>query len=1524
MCDLLPYEENKEKLTKKPCSRRKFKDAVWQIENDSDLSSVPSMSMPQQKEKRSEVGKSTTPKMTPPSVGKNSRGSKRKIAESSGETPVKKRTTTLLDMCGEGEDGDLGVENPLPQSKDRTRGGKRGRGSLTSDTNQAARISRKTPKDNSVSKRQSSKSKPLGDQSSSIPPGGCVGGGVTTPKTSKTYISSRTRSSVKSVGVKVQLPAKTEECAHINFDKCEPSAKESLPETVKDGAVSPAAVKRTPDSPHVTPPSAESAKLLVAPEKSSTDLSSVKVESEKFLTQAPGQDPGSGDKNAKSAVKEMADDDADSASFPPDASARAENQQHPTSVDLTTTPPHPVRPPSQFQPLHHNNNNQSNQFGASQQQFSPSVLTTPTSSSLVPLHLDELPGSAAVDAVLSANDHAMFELDSDFISLLDQVPDTMIWGAPIGAKLEKGGGVFSTGVFDMPSADIGRVGGAIVGGVFGGSGKESGVESRENVVSAEVQGVGIDASIVDNPAAVGVATPPVGDPAAMGVATPPVSDPAPVGVAIPTVVDDPLMGDVAVKKAAPSSDESSVVGVAEGGGIKEVGTEEGEVESKDVITEVEDKGAMEVEGKAEDVKPEVEDKGAMEVEGKAEDVMPEVEDKGAMEVEGKADEVKDKGAMEVEGKADEVEDKGAMEVEGKAEDVIPEVEDKGTMEVEGKAEDVMPEVEDKGAMEVEGKAEDVMPEVEDKGAMEVEGKAEDVMLEVEDKGTMEVEGKVEDVIEDKGIGVKTGVPQMGSEEVTKEIEENSTSLEQRTLRSHHIVQSAQIAPTSPLNTCQSPPPVTCRKSPRQHKTPPPATQKTPPPSTRKTPPPSTRKTPPPSTRKTPPPATRKTPPPSTRKTPPPATRKTPPPATRKTPPPATRKTPPPSTRKTPPPAARKYSARAASARRKTTPPVSQDVPSTRTRASAVRKTPPPAKRVPTVRAHKTPPPSTRKSTSRLSAQRKTPPPAKRKYSARISTSHKVSSHPHPISPPPSPVATPISSPAAHHKTPKSPPTKIHTDSRPKVADLAEKTKPADLASGQVRRSLRTRSRAVCSPDLQDPSPPKRPRIDESADCKPDCKPVLDTDDGGGGGGAATPPKPANSSGVLTRSRERAVSKPPVEETTDGHDSAVTPCRESVHADATENRSVEMESPRNETKVSDEGEVKRAGGKTKGLGKAETKATPKGVSQGPRAGDEKEAKPVTRRRLSTRELVKPVGKLVKEEKGDDDGDELSELDPAAKRLKTDSKARRAGGRGTGRTVTPRSVYSTRRKGRPVIADTATPQEESKVDEQEPTVDITTVSGKASIGDKAESVGVAEIKVADVAIVESVESAANSAASTGKEGLNIAAAKGSTAGGVDTTIDGVGKKVSRNDPKKKGSKVSNAEGTVEKKGLPTVSDVGNKELKVADAARANEKQTTAKSVEQPQTAMAQTTVTSPDTVDRDAGSGETGLSGGDSGRGDSTSVEQRPSGKPEGVVGVASSTQGPECKENGIPNVLYEDMMNSNRPPPILPTRTGTHM
>ncbi len=79
---------------------------------------------------------------------------------------------------------------------------------------------------------------------------------------------------------------------------------------------------------------------------------------------------------------------------------------------------------------------------------------------MTPMMFDEFSGSAAVEAVLSGGDHAMFELDSDIISLLNEVPDTMwenaMGGGGVlkgvegtsGGEGRKGGDVFSRGVFE--------------------------------------------------------------------------------------------------------------------------------------------------------------------------------------------------------------------------------------------------------------------------------------------------------------------------------------------------------------------------------------------------------------------------------------------------------------------------------------------------------------------------------------------------------------------------------------------------------------------------------------------------------------------------------------------------------------------------------------------------------------------------------------------------------------------------------------------------------------------------------------------------------------------------------------------------------------------------------------------------------------------------------------------------------------------------------------------------------------------
>ena len=88
------------------------------------------------------------------------------------------------------------------------------------------------------------------------------------------------------------------------------------------------------------------------------------------------------------------------------------------------------------------------------------MLTTP--SSLLPL---DLSGSDAVEAALSATDHAMFELDSDIISLLSEVPDTMMWESPVGGggappSSSSGGRAPSTGGVAAVEGVEGDVGGA--------------------------------------------------------------------------------------------------------------------------------------------------------------------------------------------------------------------------------------------------------------------------------------------------------------------------------------------------------------------------------------------------------------------------------------------------------------------------------------------------------------------------------------------------------------------------------------------------------------------------------------------------------------------------------------------------------------------------------------------------------------------------------------------------------------------------------------------------------------------------------------------------------------------------------------------------------------------------------------------------------------------------------------------------------------------------------------------------------
>ena len=62
---------------------------------------------------------------------------------------------------------------------------------------------------------------------------------------------------------------------------------------------------------------------------------------------------------------------------------------------------------------------------------SSSNVLCPTSVGQAPLQFNPLPESTSVEAVLSGIDHTMFDFDSDIISLLDEVPDTIAWDTPL-------------------------------------------------------------------------------------------------------------------------------------------------------------------------------------------------------------------------------------------------------------------------------------------------------------------------------------------------------------------------------------------------------------------------------------------------------------------------------------------------------------------------------------------------------------------------------------------------------------------------------------------------------------------------------------------------------------------------------------------------------------------------------------------------------------------------------------------------------------------------------------------------------------------------------------------------------------------------------------------------------------------------------------------------------------------------------------------------------------------------------------
>ena len=169
---------------------------------------------------------------------------------------------------------------------------------------------------------------------------------------------------------------------------------------------------------------------------------------------------------------------------------------------FNTVPPHPVFLPNSARQLEPVPQASEASIQAKQVAQKPSVILSDVSSeqghmmaspSLMSVQFDH---NAAVEAALQADNHAMFELDSDIISLLDQVPDTIPWGTPLTGNINdvtEGNRVLMGG--SMEEVEGSQMGGSmeeVKDGLVGGSMEEvkGGLvgESMEKVEAGHVGG----------------------------------------------------------------------------------------------------------------------------------------------------------------------------------------------------------------------------------------------------------------------------------------------------------------------------------------------------------------------------------------------------------------------------------------------------------------------------------------------------------------------------------------------------------------------------------------------------------------------------------------------------------------------------------------------------------------------------------------------------------------------------------------------------------------------------------------------------------------------------------------------------------------------------------------------------------------------------------------------------------------------------------------------------------------------------